>query len=694
MVRKLISMLLAFMMLSGFCMAAAEEPSTPVAAPLVYQGGVVLRTIPRGADNSDLIQLAYSLTNMPYIVMDKTYEWEIYVQGGTAPYEVSALLAWKASADEAAWSVAAYYEPSDFRVQHTFIDEGLYFWQFEVIDSTGQSLVFQSRQYESYTEADETDVSTTVGKVNSIVNSLITDDMSDYARAKVLHDWLIYNANYDTTYTYYDASGVFLHGKGVCESYARAYLMLCTAAGLECMYVSGTAGNDPDPANWGSHGWNLVWLNGSWYHVDCTWDDPVSGDSAGGYENHSYFCVDDATLAKDHRWNRPDDVFISGMIVPDAEGGEYEQSAAGADYDFTFTTWDEYDARFDEMVARGERYPCVRGYYVGNEDLYDMYDGMGTWARAKIQELVNKGLIGGSYNYGFGGNIFSFWIPWFEPVSYIRIEETNVIINTGKTETIQVTDLYPADNSVVWSSSDPTIATASSTYDSENATLVVTVSGVKSGSAVITATTSDGYTDGFNVIVLGAYAPEMYVQFEETDDGVTVSWSGVPGVTEYDVVKRAGSDDVILATTSNTFAALTSEQLSPNVQNEVYVIARRVVAGTTQASYQSDIFTYGSAPQIGYTSIMPAGTLSIEAEAFLNDTNLTTLYIPDGVLSIGQAAFSGCSAMTAVRIPASVTEIGENAFQGCPLEYITVTKGSPADIWLKTNAADVTVIYE
>lgn len=46
--------------------------------------------------------------------------------------------------------------------------------------------------------------------------------------------------------------------------------------------------------------WNLVKLDGTWYHADPTWDDPVP-DVPGRAQYH-YFLKSDKTMAKDHTW--------------------------------------------------------------------------------------------------------------------------------------------------------------------------------------------------------------------------------------------------------------------------------------------------------------------------------------------------------------------------------------------------------
>lgn len=690
--KRLISFLLAFMMLFGVSLAGAES-TVKVPDTLYYTGGVVLRTIPRGTEDSDLLQLAYVMTDSPYIILDQKTTWELTVTGGAAPYTITALLAYQDDLemdqfyDE--WSTADYFELDGTTFDYTFTGEGRYFWQFGVTDSNGQFLSFQTRIYEAYTTENETDMDTVVGMVNVIVDELITDDMSDYSRAKVLHDWIIYNANYDYSYTYYDASGVLLYGTGVCDSYARAYLMLCTAAGLECMYVSGTAGTEEDPSAWGNHGWNLVKLGGSWYHVDCTWDDP----NDGGYERHTYFCVDDETMAKDHRWNQPDDLFDEGgMVVPDAEGGEYEATdTADGDYDFTFADISEFESAFNAIVAAGEYRKNTVGLYVGDDDLTTVWNAFGTWYGTKVQELANDGLITAASS-SYVGNLFTATLTWNDPDDYIRIDEESLRLSVGETVTITPSDYVPESNAFTWTSSNPAVATVSASYTSWLG-LTAEITGVSTGTATITATSADGLSDSVTVTVLAAYQPDFALALTEASDGIHLAWNGVPGVTEYRVMRRVGSSTSLLAITSDTEVSLSADTLPTNVEQQIYIVALRTVADTTTATYISPKLTYGEWSII-YTAVLPANTTTIEAEAFLGDTSLTAVSIPDGVLTIGSSAFSGCTSLETVSIPESVSDIAEDAFSSCPLKYAEVVEGSYADTWLAEHHSSVIRIYE
>lgn len=70
-------------------------------------------------------------------------------------------------------------------------------------------------------------------------------------------------------------------------------MLLLEAAGVEARYISGEAGDE-------LHAWNLVKLDGEWYHLDTTWNDPVPNQP--GKVRYDYFLASDATLRADHSW--------------------------------------------------------------------------------------------------------------------------------------------------------------------------------------------------------------------------------------------------------------------------------------------------------------------------------------------------------------------------------------------------------
>lgn len=135
-------------------------------------------------------------------------------------------------------------------------------------------------------------------KAREIAAQYITPDMSDYTIAKTLHDYLVLHCAYDMRlysgdmpYVSYTASGALLEETAVCAGYAKAYEALLTEAGIPCETVSGYGKG-------GYHAWNIVQIDGDWYHVDTTWDDPTPDRE--GYVRYNYFLLSDSAMGRDH----------------------------------------------------------------------------------------------------------------------------------------------------------------------------------------------------------------------------------------------------------------------------------------------------------------------------------------------------------------------------------------------------------
>ena len=111
--------------------------------------------------------------------------------------------------------------------------------------------------------------------------------------AKAVYDYLIKNCSYDydysgnslqeaeTTASY--ADGALVDRKAVCSGYSRAFKLMMDWFDLPCMCVSNS-----------DHEWNIVFLEGNYYHIDVTWADTDSNPGT------RYFCVTDAEIYKDH----------------------------------------------------------------------------------------------------------------------------------------------------------------------------------------------------------------------------------------------------------------------------------------------------------------------------------------------------------------------------------------------------------
>lgn len=143
-------------------------------------------------------------------------------------------------------------------------------------------------------------------KYCEILGACTSKSYTEYENELAIHDYLVSNVQYggveEEAYTAYDA---LIKGRAVCSGYQEAFKTLLDMLGIENMAVTGNGNGE-------SHGWNMVKLDGEWYHVDVTWDDPIDGD---GSISHKYFNVTDADMALDHIWVAED--------YPKAEGTQY-----------------------------------------------------------------------------------------------------------------------------------------------------------------------------------------------------------------------------------------------------------------------------------------------------------------------------------------------------------------------------------
>ena len=97
------------------------------------------------------------------------------------------------------------------------------------------------------------------------VNVCFKEGMTELEKVISAHEYLTETVTYknrdDMSFTAYS---VLVRKEGVCQGYAYAFNYLMKHAGVECYYVSSSKLN---------HGWNIVCLDGKYYHVDVTSDD-------------------------------------------------------------------------------------------------------------------------------------------------------------------------------------------------------------------------------------------------------------------------------------------------------------------------------------------------------------------------------------------------------------------------------------
>lgn len=107
--------------------------------------------------------------------------------------------------------------------------------------------------------------------------STIASAGSTEQKAKAAHDLIARKVQYDDNYLtnpenpfHQSAYSVFCDDHSVCAGYTKAFEILMNGAGIDTIAVLST-----------DHAWNMIKINDSWYHMDCTWDDM---DGYSGYE--------------------------------------------------------------------------------------------------------------------------------------------------------------------------------------------------------------------------------------------------------------------------------------------------------------------------------------------------------------------------------------------------------------------------
>lgn len=145
--------------------------------------------------------------------------------------------------------------------------------------------------------------------VELFYKNYINDNMTDFQKEIQIIKYLVEKVSYDENdnlenYTGYEDSfnayGALIKNKAFCYGYAKAFYILCKRCGIDNIIVTGTATNSENRTE--THAWNQICLDGEWYNVDVTWEDPVSNVHFG-MDNlrNKYINITDFELMKDHK---------------------------------------------------------------------------------------------------------------------------------------------------------------------------------------------------------------------------------------------------------------------------------------------------------------------------------------------------------------------------------------------------------
>lgn len=124
-------------------------------------------------------------------------------------------------------------------------------------------------------------------KIKNIINEILNDSMNLEEKIKAIHDYIINNTKYDVNRTdnkitkYHSdiAYGALIEHYAICGGYADSMKLFLDYLNVPNYKISSE-----------NHIWNLVYLNNNWYHLDLTWDDPVTSTGKDVLE-YDYFLI-------------------------------------------------------------------------------------------------------------------------------------------------------------------------------------------------------------------------------------------------------------------------------------------------------------------------------------------------------------------------------------------------------------------
>lgn len=122
--------------------------------------------------------------------------------------------------------------------------------------------------------------------IDLFITDNITENMSNYDKIKIFHDFIVNTTTYDESLKEesYTAYSLITTNKSICGGYTDVIAIYLHKLGIQNYKITSE-----------NHIWNLINLDGIWYHVDATWDDPVASDG-NEYLIHSFFMINTSKL--------------------------------------------------------------------------------------------------------------------------------------------------------------------------------------------------------------------------------------------------------------------------------------------------------------------------------------------------------------------------------------------------------------
>lgn len=191
--------------------------------------------------------------------------------------------------------------------------------------------------------------------------SMKAKDLSDKDKELYIHDFMVNNVKYDKLKKEYshEIIGALGNGVAVCEGIAKAVKILCDRLNIYCVIALAEA--NPEKNIKYRHAWNIVKIEGKYYHLDATFDNNLS---EGELVRHDYVNLSDKQIFRDHEklvWRMPP--------CEDGDHFYYKENKV------SWTTLEEVSNRTRQAVKKGR--PLLfhwRGGYLTREVMKEILD--------------------------------------------------------------------------------------------------------------------------------------------------------------------------------------------------------------------------------------------------------------------------------------------------------------------------------
>lgn len=210
-------------------------------------------------------------------------------------------------------------------------------------------------------------------EIESVCEKIISglsDPDNQWQTELEIHDYIVANCEYkfdeENGLVYSTAHSVLVNGLAACEGYSKAAKMLFDMAGIESMTVRGEGINKGEKEG---HMWNIVNIDGEYYHLDCTWDDPVADPEEAvpngilmQVKSYAFFNVSDEMVKDTHI---TDEAYVECTAT---EGYYYRKTEKYFDR-YNNETEDKILFHVSEAIRDGENSVTVR---FGNKEAYEL----------------------------------------------------------------------------------------------------------------------------------------------------------------------------------------------------------------------------------------------------------------------------------------------------------------------------------